>query len=281
MALGGLLLVDLLARSRFLVFFYTDAGVLPRAALRATRPVVSSLSVHALWGGATAGAALFLLAGVAALALAAGYHTRVAAVVSWLLLVSLQVRNPVVIAGGDVLLRRTLFWWLFLPLGARWSLDAAAGRAGPRWWVAGDDDGDTVASTRLAGPATAALLVQPVLVYGTNAVLKLRGTAWPSGRAIRLVFELDCYTLPTGELLAETVGPALSVCFAAGHLGMLATMRLGLFPLVSVAALLPYVHTGLWDRLAATRPVVWLEDRLGRGDTERDRRGTTDRTGRP
>lgn len=81
-ALGGLLLADLVGRSRFLVFFYTDAGVLPRTALRAARPTVSSLSLHALWGGPTAQAVLFLLAAVAALALAAGYHARVAAVVS-------------------------------------------------------------------------------------------------------------------------------------------------------------------------------------------------------
>jgi hypothetical protein len=51
MALGGLLLVDLLARSRYLVFFYTDTGVFPRAALRATRPVVSALSVHRCGAG--------------------------------------------------------------------------------------------------------------------------------------------------------------------------------------------------------------------------------------
>jgi hypothetical protein len=36
-----------------------------------------------------------------------------------LLLVSLQARNPVVVAGGDVLFRWTLFWGLFFPLGAR------------------------------------------------------------------------------------------------------------------------------------------------------------------
>lgn len=307
-ALGGLLLTDLVLRSRFLVFFYTDAGVLPRTALRAARPTVSALSLHALWGGPTAQAALFLLAAVAALALAAGYHVRVATVVSWLLLVSLHARNPIVLSGGDVLLRRTLFWGLFLPLGARWSLDSAAGR-GTRWWDAERDDGDDGASTRLAGPATAALLVQPVLVYGTNAVIKLRGTAWPSGRAIRFVFGLDRYTLPTGDVLAETAGPALSVLgwtwlallvaapllvvlrgrarsalvagFAAGHLGMLATMRLGLFPLISVAALLPYLHTGFWDRLAATRPVAWLEDRLARRDAGREWDPAVARTGRP
>lgn len=309
-ALGSLLLVDLAVRSRFLVFFYTDAGVLPRAALRATRPVVSALSLHALWGSTVAQAALFLLAAVAALALAVGYHSRVAAVVSWLLLVSLHARNPVVLAGGDVLLRRTLFWGLFLPLGARWSLDAAAGRSG--WRVASEAAGTSGAAdgapTRLAGPATAAVLLQPVVVYGTNAILKLRGTPWPSGRAIRLVFALDRYTLPTGDALARVAGPALSALgwawlvllvaapllvvlrgrartalaagFAVGHLGMLATMRLGLFPLIAIAALLPYVHTGAWDRLADARPVARFGDRLARRLAGREPT-TGDESGRP
>jgi len=43
---------------------------------------------------------------------------RVAALVSWILLVPLHARNPVV-AGGDVLLRRSLFGGLFRPLDAR------------------------------------------------------------------------------------------------------------------------------------------------------------------
>ncbi len=322
-ALGVLLSVDLLLRSRSLVAFYTDTGLFPRAVLRATRPGLASVSVHALWGTATAQAALFLVAVVAAVALTVGYHSRLAAVVSWLLLVSLHARNPIVLNGGDSLLRRTLVWSCLLPVGARWSVDAAAGRA-RRWsWWRGDAaaaerdttdgersspdrEGDRTIPERVVGPATAALLLQPVIVYGTNALVKLRADAWPSGRAIRVVFRLDRFTLPTGDALVglgsplSAFGPLLSAFgpppsafdsllsvfgwawlalllaapllvilrgwrrsllaagLAAGHLGMLATMWLGLFPLIAVAALLPYVHSGVWRTLDASRLVARL-----------------------
>ena len=263
--LGLLLVADYLGRARWLTVFYTDASVLPRATLQTVYPTVSGLSVHALWGGVLPQAALFLVGVVSAIAFAAGYRSRTAAVVSWLLLVSLHARNPVVLNGGDSLLRRTLLWAVFLPTGARWSVDAAVGRA--RRWTDGD---------RLASPATAALVVQPVIVYATNAVVKLRGDAWPTGRAIHTVFGLSRFTTPAGEVVAGAdplvsalgwgwlallvVSPALLVCsgrrrtvfataLAAGHLGMLATMRLGLFPLIAVAALLPLVDAGIWNRV--------------------------------
>ena len=273
-ALGVLLVVDYLSRARWLRAFYTDAGVFPRAALRETHPTLARLSVHALWGEAEPQALAFAVGVAAAVALAVGYRSRTAAVVSWLLLVSLHARNPVVLNGGDSLLRRTLLWSLFCPLGARWSLDAAAGRARRRT----TDD-------RLAGPATAALLVQPVVVYATNGLLKLRGNAWPSGRGIHTVFALDRYTTPVGETVAAApsllaalgwgwlalllVSPALVVltgrrrtllaaAFAACHLGMAVTMWLGVFPFVALAALLPFVDARVWDRVEAV---------VGRGST--------------
>jgi len=264
-ALGLLLVGDYLGRARWLTAFYTDAGVLPRATLHTVSPTVSGLSVHALWGGVVPQTALFLAGVASAVAFAAGYRSRTAAVVSWLLVVSLHARNPVVLNGGDSLLRRTLFWTVFLPTGARWSVDAAVGRA--RRWTDGD---------RLAGPATAALVVQPVVVYATNAVVKLRGDAWPTGRAIHTVFGLSRFTTPVGEAVAGVnplvaaagwgwlallvaspvllvsggrIRTAFATALVAGHLGMLATMRLGLFPLIAVAALLPLFDTGIWNRV--------------------------------
>ena len=41
---------------------------------------------------------------------------------------SLLIRQPLVYMGGDSILRLTLFWSLFLPLRARFSLDARQGR---------------------------------------------------------------------------------------------------------------------------------------------------------
>jgi len=107
-ALGLLLLADLVLRARFLGAFYTDAGVFPRALLVERYPTISTFSLHALSGGLWWQVALFVGAGLAALSLLVGYRTRLATVASLLLLVSLHARNPLVLNAGDSLLRRLL-----------------------------------------------------------------------------------------------------------------------------------------------------------------------------
>ncbi|WP_232688766.1 HTTM domain-containing protein [Halobacterium zhouii] len=266
---GALLLADLALRARNLTAFYTDAGVLPRPLLAEQYPAFAAFSLHALSGAAWFQVVLFAVAGVAALCLLVGYRTRLATVVSLVLLASLHARNPLVLNAGDSLLRRLLLWGAFLPLGARWSVDAAG--ASRRSSVR-----DHVASV-----ASAALLVQVVLVYVVNAVLKLRGDAWLSGDAVRVVFALDQFTVFLGDALAQypallemashvwltmlVASPLLIVLagrrravfaglFASVHLGMLLTMQLGLFPLISVVALVPFLPPVVWNELAACVP---------------------------
>jgi hypothetical protein len=263
--LGTVLLLDLALRARSLVAFYTDAGVLPRPLLAEQYPVVHRLSIHALSGQAWMQALLFVVAGLADLALVVGYRTRLATVVSLLLLVSLHARNPTVLNAGDVLLRRLLFWSIFLPLGARWSLDARV-REFDR--------------TRVATFATAGLLLQVVLVYVSNAVFKLRGDRWIRGEAVESVLALDGYSALLGPHLAEV--PALlaaltwtwfalvtlswllvaltgwprgllALLFAAMHAGMALTIDLGVFPLVSIVALLPFLPATVWHSVETGR----------------------------
>jgi hypothetical protein len=258
--LGLLLLADLLGRARDLRAFYTDFGVLPRPALAAlTSPWRPSL--HALSGDLWFQALLFAVAGLAALALVLGWRTRTATVVSWLLLVSLHNRNPVVLNGGDVLLRMVLLWAVFLPLGERLSVDARRRDRSPR--------------DRVASLATAGLLAQVVTMYTVNAALKLWGDRWLSGTAIRYVFSLEQFTTPLGDalaghptllvaldgvwlalvttsvLLVVLRGPprtAFAAALAGGHLSMWLTMRLGLFPFVACVALLAVLPSPVWDR---------------------------------
>jgi len=265
-ALGTLLIVDLTLRARSLTAFYTDAGVLPRSVLAAARPGYHLLSLHTLSGSVWIQALLFVLAGGAALSVVVGYRTRLATLVSLVLLVSLQARNPLVLNGGDTLLRRLLFWGLLLPLGERYAVDA----------VGEDGTRETV-----SGLATAGLLCQVVAVYVVNAVIKLRSDTWLSGRALRLVFDLDQFTVLAGDLVAAA-GPllpvfgwawlallvasplligltgrartALAACFVAGHAGMVATIGIGIFPLVSIAALLPFFPERVWDRVWPSEP---------------------------
>ena len=143
--LGTLLLADLLFRARNLVVFYTDRGVLSIEALAELYPGYQFLSVHALSGAIWFQILLFLLAAIAAIAVLVGYRTRLATALSLVMLVSLQARNPMVLNAGDPLLRRLLFWSVFLPLGASWSVDA---RLTEQRWTFHESNADPLSRTR-------------------------------------------------------------------------------------------------------------------------------------
>ena len=270
-ALGVVLLADLALRARNLTAFYTDAGALPRAALAEASPLGARFSLHALSGEAWAAALLFLVAALAAAAVAAGYRTRVATAASLLLLASLQARNPFVLNAGDTLLLYLLGAGLLCPLGARWSVDAVRrGGTGPA------NPADETATDRVADPASALLLTLVVVVYVSNAVVKLRGTTWPAGEAVERVFRLTYLHGPLGGLVPEWSAPlaaatygwlalliasplliaaagrvraALAGTFLAAHLSMTGTLQIGVFSLASATALVPFFPPFVWDRV--------------------------------
>jgi len=263
--LGTLLLADLLRRSGNLVAFYTDSGVVPRSALATQAPAFRHLSIHALSGSVWWQVTLFIIAGLAALSLLVGYRTTLATAISFVLLISLHARNPAILHGGDSLLRQLLLWAIFLPLGERWAVDAV-------------HRDDRQARDRIVSLATAGLLLQVVIVYATNAVMKLRGDAWPDGMAVEYAFALTRHTSWAGEWIAQfptvltvanyfwlallVVSPllvvltdwrrsALATAFVGCHAGLVVFMTLGTFPFISIVALLPFLHAGVWGRLSA------------------------------
>ena len=261
-SLGLLILADLALRSRNLRAFYTDFGVLPRSAFISQADPLH-WSLHIIFGDVWGQALLFVIAGGFAVALTIGYRTTIATVGSWLFLVSLHNRMPDVLNGGDVLLRLLLFWAMFLPLGTRWAVDSYQRT---RQHV----------PTAVTSVATAALLLQVVIMYTTNAAMKLSGDVWLSGDGLEYVFSLGQFTVFVGDYLGayptllhvlDYVWIGAIVCsfflivlpgrwrtgFAGllmtMHLGMLVTMRIDLFPLISVAALVPFLPTSFWERL--------------------------------
>lgn len=112
MALAVMVLVDLAYRATDLSVFYTDGGVLPRGVLVRDELVLDRwrFSLNLLSGEPFFQGLLFGAAAMAALALLAGYHTRPMTVILWVLMVSIQWRNPLVTNEGDTLLRVLLFW---------------------------------------------------------------------------------------------------------------------------------------------------------------------------
>jgi hypothetical protein len=275
------LLADLFLRSKVIRSHYTDVGVLPRSEQALLVPA-HELSVHTLSGAFWFQAALFAVAGLVALSLVVGYRTRTATVVSWFLLLSVHNRNPLIESGG-VLLRLLLFWGVFLPLGARWSVDAL-GRADSR--------------ERVTSVASAAVLSQMVLLYGSNLIWKLASPLWLDGYGMNRAFSRRMSTRWLGDVLAQhpdllhllsPTWPLLLFCspflllstdrrrtaivaaFVAFHLAMSLSLVLGVFTLALVVGLLPFLPASVWDALerrspsALESPGDWLHATLPHG----------------
>ncbi|MGI9516020.1 MAG: HTTM domain-containing protein [Pirellulaceae bacterium] len=275
-AIGTLLLIDLAMRATSMQAMYTDAGVLPltdRAdyfqELDGTASAMS-WSLHALNGSLGWQIFLFLVAAVAAAMMALGWKTRLATVVSWILLASLHSRNPIILHSGDTLLKLVLFWAMFLPLGAIWSLDARKHRTKLpiRGYVSG---------------ATVGLIMTLISMYFFSGIAKLN-SFWFSGDAMEYVLRLDIYLTPFGKsllqypmvlkiitwgtLATEIVLPLLMllpwkndwwrmlglVVFCSMHLAIAACMNIGLFSWFSIAVWLAVVPGSVWDALAAKIP---------------------------
>lgn len=273
-ALGAMLLVDLGYRTPSLRAFYTDSGVLPLEALSSDYSNV--YSIHTLSGDLWYQALLFIVAAVFAIALLVGYRTRLATAVSWLLLLSLRARNPMIGNAGDHLLGLLLFWGIFLPLGARWAVDTRRTESSV--------DGPTVVSM-----ATLGVLLQVILVYATNGVHKFRSEEWMDGEAVVLVFQADQYTVFLGDYLASQhwllefltvmwvvmlfLSPLLLVLtgfrramlatlFLGAHAGMALTIGIATFPFVSMTALLVYYPPCVWDGLTTLVSRTSLQERV-------------------
>jgi hypothetical protein len=124
-ALGAYLCWDLLVRMQVMSSLYSDDGYLPRDARLALERIPRFLSLHLSSGSALVQLILFLAALYFSLALTVGYRTRFCAIGSWILFVSMHTRNPIVDGLADDVLLGLLFWAMFVPLNARWSLDGA------------------------------------------------------------------------------------------------------------------------------------------------------------
>lgn len=185
---GLVLLLDLGVRATDLEAHYANMGVLPLHALFQYAWDPYFVSLHAISGLWQVQAVLFLMAAVFAFFLLVGYRTRLATVVSWLLLLSLQNRNTLISQAGDDLLRMLLFWAIFMPWGRFYSFDAQT-------------NPDKNPATTHFSAASAAYLVQIILVYVCTALLKNSPEWHLHGTALYYALSLDQILLPAGKLI--------------------------------------------------------------------------------
>ncbi|MDJ1432804.1 HTTM domain-containing protein [Halostagnicola sp. A-GB9-2] len=270
-SIGLLVLADLFLRARNFGYFYTDGRVVPQSLVLETATTYP-FSIYHLTTDPTLIAGLFVLQGLIAILLIVGYKTRLAAVLTFLFIISLDNHNPFVLSYADTLFRLLAFWAIFLPLGERWSIDAVHADREPR--------------TAVASVASALILGQMVYMYFTNGLIKSRSDVWTSGDAAPLVLGLDEMTFLLGDTVRQfpvlleyggllwflmlVCSPLLLVLrgrprmllagmFVAGHLSFALTVRIGAFSYVSIAGVLLFLQAQFWDDLGA------VATRLGTG----------------
>lgn len=269
--MGIVVFSDLCIRLSNLKAHYSNEGLLPLDLLfkRAWDPWNISLNtISGLW---QIQGLLFLLAASFALLLIVGYRTKLASIVSWFLLLSIQNRNPFILQGGDSLLLMVLFWGIFLPWGNYYSFDRIL-------------SAKKITESSWFGIAGVGYILQIASIYFFSALLKMPSKEWASeGTAIYYALSLDQMVFPIGKLIypyftllkyltffvfyLELLVPFLFFipvynCFFKSiaiilliglHIGIACTLFVGLFFIIGIASLI-----GLFPPRWAT----WIDKKI-------------------
>ena len=295
-AFAMLILWDLVTRAPWIDVFYTDAGVLPLEELHALANSYTKhyISLHAANGGYAWQLILFGVAVFAALGLLVGWRTRWMTIISWVLIVSLHNRHTLILNAGDSLFRLLLFWSIFLPLGARWSVDSALNR-------------DAVVDPakrnhRLFNVPVVCFLLQLCVMYWCTAAMKHDPIWREDHTAVVRALNLDYLVRPVGAWMATlpagllafvtvatlvlefgvplllwspiAVGPLrlIAVVLMIGmHVSFALCMDIGLFSQIAAAAWLAVLPPWFWDKLFArirrnpkrTGATIWFDADCG------------------
>lgn len=269
-ALGTVIFYVLCSRLGDFGAFYTDFGVMPRAWIIESDSY-NRVSLYFLNGSAWFTAGLMIVEAVFALMFALGWRTRLSAIVTFVLYGSLTNRDPMLLIGGDILICCLTFWAMFLPIGARFSVDAALAPA----------SSPPPKNDQHLSWASLGLLLQVMSVYFFSAILK-NGVEWhPDYTAVYYALSLDRYATPLGQWLLnfpallkalsmfvfwlEAFGPLLifapvftkpvrfviMLLFMGMHIGFIFCLELGHFPYVSLSSLTTFLGGWFWTWLSA------------------------------
>ncbi len=276
LALG--LLLDLTQRLRNAPYFYSEDGILPQEIWETLFGVRAYYwSLHFLSPGLLYALLLFQI--VLAFALLVGYRTRLVSLLSWVLMLSLVLRNPLLHYGGDKLAPILLLIAAWLPL----SHPFGRVRNAPR------TQSPVAPVAPVAYVGFLWLLTQMAVLYIASGASKLGSSFWQNGTALRNVFDMNMLVRPLGlwfaqfePLLhlmslatpwAEIILPllffvplwrgrlrALAVLgLLALNLGIHTMLDVGFFMFYASAGLLALLPTAFWDDSArALRPLITL-----------------------
>jgi len=263
---GSCLFIDIFYRLFYVSEFYSDQGVLPRDVLTSQFLNLWEWSVFLFSGQVVLVTALLVVMLFFIATFTLGFYTRVSSFIVWVLLVSLHARNQVVLHGGDDVFRALMFWCMFAPLGAEFSIDRymnPPAKGTPR----------TVLSF-----GAASLMLQLLFVYIFTALLKWDREWWVDGTAVYYALSLDQFTSSVGQffrnfpllmrgmtystVMLEFLGPFsvimpiyflrrrifVPAAFIIFHFGLAINMVLGMFPWTCMAAWLMVLPPEFWAK---------------------------------
>jgi len=285
-----LLLLDTLVRWTDLRAHYSDFGVLSRSDLISLGWNQNWFSLYMACGSERWLNVLFFMQAVFAVALLVGWRTRAMTVLSWLFLVSIHSRNPMVLNGGDIYLRVILFWMMFLPWGHRWSWDAKKRKGDHSAWMPAISEG------KIRGVAPLALTLQIASVYWFAAIPKTDPSWTVNYSATSLALRLDQFLTPLGYFFREHLAGQLALLtflvimwemfgpfllffpFDRGqvrtlaifgimvmHAGFGSLMSLGFFAWIGIVSPIVLLPSWFWD-VPCRRLANWADRHWGQAD---------------
>lgn len=189
-SLGLLIIYDLYVKVIDLKLFYTDSGFVPRTLAVKINPEWY-ISFHLLNGSYSSQLLLFLVAFLFAILLIIGFKTKLSTFISWILLVSMINRNLMITNIGDDILRLFLFWSMFLPLGAVYSVDRALAK------------NKSNLQLRILDFGSLGFTLQYACIFIFSAILKSKNSDWQSGVGLYYNLNLLYFTSKYGLLLLK------------------------------------------------------------------------------
>lgn len=207
---------------------------------------------------------------LAAVALTVGWHSRAAAVIVFVLVLSFQNRNPLIFNAGDILIRVEALLIALAPSGAGLSFDERR-RTGSFW----------SAQTRAPWPLRL-LQIQLTVVYVATFAARMTGDKWPAGTALSYALRLEdmlilrvpqlisgspllmnvgTWAVLVGELLIGILiwnrrcRPIVAMIGTALHLAIMVTIAVGFFSPAMLLLYLAFLPADMAER--------WVQRRAG------------------
>jgi hypothetical protein len=240
--------------------------------------------VLALFSSDLAVQVVFAVLLLACIALILGYQTRLAAILVFVGILSLERRDPYVFNTGDGLLRLLAFYLMLAPAGVALSLDRRRVAPGRFWEF-----------PRRAPWALRLMQVQLSILYLSGLWIKLQGTTWNDGTAVSYamrISDLTRFPLP-GFLIHSTLlsnlmtygtlaiefsvpiliwnrrlRPWVMLAGISLHLGIEYSIRVGFFSLAMLTLYLSFLDPA-WAELKLYAVRGWLARLRSRSEQQR------------